>query len=203
MKPKKIILSALLFFAISCAANDGIVIYVMDNGVHTEILVPIANHIIDWREFVPLEILEYPEPERFNYLGFGWGDRSFYIHTPAWEDLDPLIAFAALFLPTRAVMKVEGYLSVLPGEFVKEVVVSDAGYRELTSFIRNSFRSGPRQQLIHTAEGYTEYESFFEARGRYFFLNTSNTWTAKALRKAGIPMPRMLVFSWDVMNYLN
>ena len=65
-----------------------ITLYLLDNGVHTDLALPLANDTYDWTTFIR------PEDARDTafapaYVAFGWGDRAFYLETPHWRDLKP------------------------------------------------------------------------------------------------------------------
>ena len=54
-----------------------ITLYLLDNGVHTDLALPLANDTYDWTTFIR------PEDARDTafapaYVAFGWGDRAFY-----------------------------------------------------------------------------------------------------------------------------
>ena len=51
-------------------------IYLLSNGVHAGIVLPIANEYIDWKEYV---FISESIVERVQYIGFGWGDKAFYL----------------------------------------------------------------------------------------------------------------------------
>jgi hypothetical protein len=42
--------------------------------------------------------------------------------------------------------------------------------------------------MVVAADGLYPNSTFFEANGRYYFPNTSNKWTARALRETGYPI---------------
>ena len=75
--------------------ESGIVIYLLTNGVHLDIVVPKVSNYKDWRE--DLEINPFIDTQ-VNLVAFGWGDRDFYLNTPEWSDLTFSTAFNALFL---------------------------------------------------------------------------------------------------------
>ena len=52
-------------------------IYFISNGVHFDILVPIRNEHKDWAEE---ELLEFNTDLNYMFVGFGWGDKGFYLN---------------------------------------------------------------------------------------------------------------------------
>ena len=72
-----------------------ITLYLLDNGVHTDLALPLANDTYDWTTFIR------PEDARDTafapaYVAFGWGDRAFYLETPHWRDLKATTAWNAI-----------------------------------------------------------------------------------------------------------
>ena len=58
-------------------------IYILTNGVHTDLVLPIKTPEIDWSREIPFENTRSKRTD-FNYLSFGWGDKGFYLDTPTW-----------------------------------------------------------------------------------------------------------------------
>src|SRR5688572_14368481 len=64
--------------------QQGIEIMVIDNGIHTDLVVPVKSNIIDWAGYLPVS--DYPGVKPgFTHLAFGWGNRKFYMETPEWK----------------------------------------------------------------------------------------------------------------------
>jgi hypothetical protein len=77
-------------------AKQGIEIFVTDNGVHTDLVLPVKTEFIDWRD--KLYVQDYTGADStFTHVGFGWGDRQFYMETPEWTDLTLTTAITSLF----------------------------------------------------------------------------------------------------------
>ena len=90
----------LFFFPVNKnAAAEGLKelsIFVMSNGVHTDIVVPVKNEIMDWTRMTKFEHTESKDTT-FKFVAFGWGDKGFYLETPQWSDLKFSVAFNAMF----------------------------------------------------------------------------------------------------------
>ena len=78
-------------------AEEGVPIFVRTNGVHTWIMMPKVNPIMDWRPYAPPEHLGDPRYGAGDYVAIGYGNRDFYLNTPTWGDLSPRTALAAAF----------------------------------------------------------------------------------------------------------
>jgi hypothetical protein len=66
-------------------------IYILTNGVHTDIVVPIETAEINWRHWITQPIF-IAQDTNYKYLAFGWGDKGFYLETPEWKDLKLSVA---------------------------------------------------------------------------------------------------------------
>ncbi|WP_369877047.1 DUF2459 domain-containing protein [Flavobacterium sp. 81] len=76
--------------------KDAIPIYILSNGVHTDIVVPITTEIKDWRKEIQFSQTQSKD-SLMQFVAFGWGDKGFYLHTPEWSDLKASTALKAIF----------------------------------------------------------------------------------------------------------
>lgn len=181
-------------------------IIVLSNPIHTDIAIPLNDETR--RRFSFLETVGLPlaHPDA-RWIIFGWGGRAFYLETPTWADLKPMPVFKALTVDS-AVMRV-GIVGEIasPDPSAVRLKVSDAGLDQLLTFVAESFVTDGNgsQQLIQHA-GYGVNDRFFEAKGYFNALFGCNTWTARALREAGLrtglwnPVPKTLLLSLDLYN---
>lgn len=165
--------------------------YLTTNGVHLFIVLPLeaVEPSLQGR-------LAVADDTRF--IAFGWGDREFYTNTPSWKDLSPGTAFRAAFLNTPAAMHVIPYSAEQASWRKLELcrVQIDA----LSSFVERSFQKDDRSNLLPIeAYGYSESDLFFEARGHYSCLRTSNTWANDALKQAWLPAALWTPFDFGVL----
>jgi uncharacterized protein (TIGR02117 family) len=169
------------------SAENGIEIYVGTNGVHTDLVLPVVNEIIDWREKITLK--DFPEVDTaFKYITMGWGDKGFYIQTPTWADLTVSTAFNALFLASPAAMHIT-YRRNAPrnNEHYVGVRITNKEYKEIVDFVIPYFQTNQHGEIILIPDaGYNIYDNFYEAHGKYHMVNTSNNWTNTCLKNAGI-----------------
>ena len=174
-------------------------IYLQSNGVHTDFILPAKNHLNDWKSF--LNPKNYPLTED-DYVGFGWGDKAFYIETPRWEDLTLNTAFNALFMDSPSAMHVR-YLSSAPAENERcvSLVVSEGNYVNLVTYIKNSFKTENSSAVLIPNASYWGYDQFYLAHGNYTLFNTCNNWTNEGLKVAGIRTARFAVFSKTIIAY--
>lgn len=184
------LLGYLLPFIEVSAKEDGdkkeIPIYIYTNGVHTDIVMPVKNDIIDWSSKIPFANTKSKETD-YNYVGIGWGDKGFYLDTPTWADLKVSTALKAAFWLSESAMHCTYYKTMTEAEDCKKIMISQNQYKELVKFVDAKFdrNESGNYILIPTNAVYGNNDAFYDAQGRYSFLNTCNTWSNNALKSAG------------------
>ena len=184
----------------------GYEVVVMDNGVHTDLALPVKTNVIDWNQYLHLKDYKGATP-RFTHFAFGWGNRKFYMETPEWRDLELDVALAAAFGFGKSAMHVY-YLPVVPKASEKNVVLklSEEQYRQLVTYILNSFQQESGSFLLIPGKGYTNTDNFYEANGSFSLIKTCNSWTNSALKAAGVktvfwaPLPHLMMRKLRKLN---
>jgi uncharacterized protein (TIGR02117 family) len=77
-------------------ASNEIEIYILSNGVHTDIVLPAKNECKDWTKEIKIDNT-LAKDTSINFMAFGWGDKGFYLETPTWADLKFSTAYKAMF----------------------------------------------------------------------------------------------------------
>ena len=170
------------------AQNANHTIYIMTNGVHTDLVLPVRSNIIRWDTLVPFENT-ISKDTIFQWLAFGWGDKGFYLNTPTWDDLTFGTAFrAAAGLSTTAIHATYYYRVKEDQECIK-IKVTDEQLEMLSNYIRQSFdnKVNGKFQYIATTAVYGKRDAFYEAKGNYSVFTTCNTWTNTGLKAAKLP----------------
>ncbi|MEN3930034.1 TIGR02117 family protein [Microvirga sp. W0021] len=174
-------------------ADDGFDIYVVSNGVHADILVPLNSPVIDWRQIFPDEDFGSYD-RRANYLSFGWGDKAIFIDMPTWNDLTVRLALGALTGANGSAMHVEPRFiehqpDILPDHIIRIRITKDQ-LAILTEHIKSGFiwNNDGKAEFIAKAI-YTDHDAFYRATGSYSAFLTCNEWLRKGLAKSGIRMP--------------
>ncbi len=181
---------------------DGVTIYVKSNGVHTDIIVPAKNELIDWATKIKPDDFKQG---KLNYLAFGWGDKGFYLNTPTWADLKFSTAFKALFWLSSSAMHVT-YYSDAPviNTQVRQLKISPQQYQQLCEYIDNSFQKDTMHDNMliygHHYDGVND--NFYEAKGVYSLFQTCNGWANGALKKTGVRTCIWTPFDWGILNNL-
>lgn len=164
--------------------SQEIEIFILSNGVHADIVVPVKSQVIDWSEKVKFEHTKAGDNDA-KYLGFGWGDKGFYLSTPTWADLKFSTAFNAASGMSTAAMHCSFYKKMEEDAQCKKISITKEQYQKLVSFIQNSFQQKNEQIIkIETDAVYGNHDVFYEAKGSYNLFYTCNTWTNNALKAA-------------------
>lgn len=163
---------------------DEVSVYIRTNGVHTDIVVPVHNDIMDWRPLTRFSDTDSKDTS-FSYASFGWGDKGFYLETPQWSDLKFSVAFKAMFHLSSSAMHVTFYRHMDTSAQCREIRLSNAEYEKLSGYLKASFRYdslGNTIRIVTHNDGYGTDDAFYEARGKYDLFHTCNTWANNALK---------------------
>jgi uncharacterized protein (TIGR02117 family) len=148
--------------------KHGVTVYLADNGVHADLVLPVRVGALDWSPLVPRsDMADARIDER--WIAFGAGERHVYLDTPTWADISPRTALAAAAGGER-VMHVE--YTAFPRFSARELRLTPEQYRRLWAAIRAEFRLDARGRPVRI--------------GRASVLSTCNTWVAGRLRLAGV-----------------
>nr|WP_280638947.1 TIGR02117 family protein [Sphingomicrobium aestuariivivum] len=166
-------------------ADEGVTVYLVDNGVHLDIAFPVAAAGVSWAPYFPAGDLADPDWANAAHVMIGSGDRGIYTEAKDWADLKPGTALRALAGGDR-VMHVQ-YVTG-PERFADaEIRLTLAEYRRLWQSVRESFamdEDGWPQRL--DTPGYWPSDAFYEGKGGFNAIMTCNQWVARQLRIAGV-----------------
>lgn len=178
--------------------DRGIRIFIYTNAVHTGIVVPATNHTQDWRRLVKADHFADSRYAASSHLMFGWGERDFYLNTPTWADMDPLIALKSLLYGKRTLLHVDYVHAPKVEPNMRPLLITEEQYRQLSREIEGYFRLDAQGQPQPIA-GYGPADVFYESVGHYDIVHTCNEWTGAQLRKVGIQIGQWTPFSQGVM----
>ena len=162
------------------AATRDQIIYVIAGGWHTEIALPnaaISGHLAALAGGLP----------GARFLVFGWGAQGFYMApNPGFGEL------LRAALPRPAVLLVTP-LAIAPAAYfsaanVWPITVTSSGAADLAQFLWTSVAKDRNGAPNRIGPGPYPQSTFYAATGTYDASNTCNTWTAEALRAAGLPV---------------
>ncbi len=161
-------------------------IYILTNGVHTDLVVPIKNEEMDWGKEIPFENTISKRSD-FNYLSVGWGDKGFYLDTPTWAELKVSTALKAAFWMSESAMHCTYYFEMKEGKDCKKIMLTKKQYQNLVKYIKDKFDRDANGNVIfiETDAVYGIHDAFYDAKGKYSFLHTCNSWANDGLKAAG------------------
>lgn len=164
--------------------DNTISLYLLSNGVHTDLVVPVKNEIMDWTEKFPYANTKGAD-STFHWIALGWGDKGFYLETPTWAELKPSVAFKAAFGLSTSAIHATFYQKMELGERCRPLQVTKDQYTQFLRYVESSLELDTRSQPIHipTNAVYGDHDAFYEANGSYSLLHTCNTWTNRALKE--------------------
>lgn len=161
-------------------------IYLLTNGVHTDIVMPVRSELIDWSYLFSFENT-VSKDSTHNFIAVGWGDKGFYMEIPEWSDLTMRIALRAVLGMGTSALHVTYYKHMKEDDDCVKVLISENQYKRLIEYIQNSRQTDVdgNSLYIETDAQYGPHDSFYEAKRRYSFYYTCNTWANNALKHAG------------------
>jgi uncharacterized protein (TIGR02117 family) len=172
--------------------EDGITIYVANNGIHADLILPENVQGLDWAPLLPRADFANRDPDD-HWIAFGAGERRVYLDTPRWRDITPATIWSALSGGER-VMHVEWVRE--PTYAARAITLRPEEYRRLWQSIRAEFAldaKGRPTRIDHP--GYGANDAFYDGHGKANAFNTCNVWASDRLRLAGIKTALWTPFS--------
>lgn len=163
--------------------GQGTTVYIADNGIHADLILPVSAQGLDWASFIPKRDFAAAAPNA-RWIAFGSGESHVYLDTPRWRDIRPGTIWHALIGGQR-VMHVEYVPS--PYYAVRGIRLRPQEYRRLWAAIRADFaldQRGRPQRIDHP--GYGPSDAFYRAAGKANAVRTCNAVAAGWLRLAGV-----------------
>jgi len=175
-----LIAAGLIFRPAAAEVTAARIVVVTNNGWHTGIVVARAD--------LPRGAL--PETRDFPaaiYFEFGWGDREYY---PAPRKTLGMTLGAAL--PSPAVMHVIGLdrlpATMFPGVERIRLSLTENQFVRLVAYLDGGFDRRGAARVHPSGHGLYTFSLFYPATGSFHLFNTCNTWVARALVAAGLPI---------------
>jgi uncharacterized protein (TIGR02117 family) len=185
-------------------AENGVDLYVISNGVHTDICFEIADAQLDWGKALEFENFKTAQSER-KYLSLGWGDKGFYFDTPTWADLSAKTAAAAALIPSSTAMHVTVFKKKpATGEMIRKTKVTKAQLLKMEQYIFDHIQVKNGKALLIDCCRYDGYDdNFYEANGSYHLFRTCNTWANQTLKKGEVktatwaPFDKCILYNYN------
>lgn len=170
-------------------------IYIINNGAHTDIVMPVHTAVIDWSEWIPYENT-LGKDSSLAWIAMGWGDKGFYLETETWADLKASVAINAAFGLSTTAIHATYYKNMQEGERSRKIEISREQYQDLVAYIQNSFQTDDagKYKYVATDKQYGLNDAFYDAKGSYSMLHTCNTWANNALKAAGLKACKWTAF---------
>jgi uncharacterized protein (TIGR02117 family) len=163
--------------------KSGITVYLADNGIHSDLLMPVDAQGLDWTRLLPKRDFAAVNPKD-GWIAFGAGDEEVYLNTATWWDLTPRTIWSAM-AGGREIIHAEYVPS--PGYADRKVRLRPEEYRRLWAAVRTGFALDARgrpQRIDHS--GYGSSDAFYLGAGKANMVRTCNSWLASRLRLAGV-----------------
>jgi uncharacterized protein (TIGR02117 family) len=170
-------------------------IYVISGGWHTEVGLPVEA-LGD-----SLRALKQDFPSA-RYLVFGWGARDYYMaqNFGLGDLLRATVAGPAVMLVIPLEISPDAFFGA---SNVYALPAPPNGVQRLSQFLWDYLVSEENGTPRRIGSGPYPQSVFYASTGTYNLGHTCNTWTAEALRAAGLPVnPTGVVFSGQVLDQL-
>jgi uncharacterized protein (TIGR02117 family) len=166
--------------------SQDVTMYILTNGVHTDLVMPLRNEQMDWSQEVKFDNTSSKDTLA-QYLAVGWGDKGFYLQTPTWADLKFSVAFKAATGLSTSAIHATFYKTMQVGNDCIELKISKEQYTRLVKYVKNSFTKDAQGHFmnIKTNANYSKNDAFYEAGGSYSMAHTCNTWANNGLKCCG------------------
>jgi uncharacterized protein (TIGR02117 family) len=178
-------------------ASEQIVIAVIDNGVHADLVLPVRAFEHDWREVFEMPASADPNAD---WIAIGWGQQEFYLSTPSWSDLKPATAWRAVTGQGETLLHVSYLTKVQMQGLGYRAQIDQQGWSAMRSYVLRTAQLDTQGRALKIAGGYGDEDLFFAAQGRYNAWQTCNAWAGQGLAAAGLkvspwtPLPSQV--SW-------
>ena len=163
--------------------GDGVTVYLADNGIHADLIMPARAAGLDWTPLLPKSDFANADPNA-EWVAFGAGEQRVYLETPRWRDIKPRTIWSALTGGNK-VMHVEWVAD--PGYAARVIRLRPEEYRRLWAAVRADLTldsGGHPKRIDHP--GYGPADAFYRANGKASAVRTCNSWVASRLRLAGV-----------------
>lgn len=169
-------------------AQSGIPMYLLSNGVHLDLVLPVRHPLQDWSALFPYRNTQ-AQNQSLDWIGIGWGDKGFYLNTPTWADLTFPVAFRAATGLSSSAIHATYMNAPRLGDSCRFLYATEAQYQTLIAYAKQALNldASGNPIWIQTDANYGPNDAFYEAKGSYNAFRTCNTWTNKGLKQAGMP----------------
>jgi uncharacterized protein (TIGR02117 family) len=126
------------------------------------------------------------------YLRIGWGDGDYFTGKSKTFGAATKALVASSYSAVQMLTYSEQELREIPRETILPLAISDRGMRLLLNYIEESIAVDEHGNVLRLPSLAIDTGIFFKARGHYSVFSNCNTWSAQALRIAGLPVASRL-----------
>lgn len=182
--------------------EEGVVIMVETNGIHTGIVMPVISEEKDWRETFPSAGIPREDGRMPTHIAIGWGEKEVFLNVPTWGDLEASTALRIVFQGGDGLMRVGHYALPKPSEYHRPLVLRPQEYRRLVAEIEKALPELEAGQERFSYDSFERGARNYDARGRYTLANTCNQWVGDTLAKAGVKVGHWTPLAGGVMKWV-
>lgn len=198
-----------LYFAIVAGgallqtSGDGLphtrLIHIYTTPVHADIILPVADDVVDWRHLAYAGGLRGTAAEQATlaagatHVAIGWGAESFFRNVRLLSDVRLEYLLDGIWDDSLLHVSFLNDPASIPN--VVPVALSEVGYRKLVADLQAEFAREGGVEVALAGESYGANDAFFEGVGSYSPLRTCNEWVGEKLRAAGVSVGRFTPFS--------
>ncbi len=171
--------------------TKGILVYVAGDGLHSEIIIPVKNEIMDWETTFNKGDFDTAANGK-QWLCVGFSEANFYKTNRRWDDMNYFSAFIQLCGFGNSIMHVS-YENEYPfnRNFIRKIYIGEEQYAKLCEFVKGSFAQNNGEMLTPFIKTNNfKKEVLYEAHKEFSFFHTCNTWTNNALKSVSFKTGR-------------
>ena len=182
--------------------DEGVVVMIETNGIHTGIVMPVISEVKDWRETFPSAGQPRHDGRIPTHVAIGWGEKEVFLNTPTWGDLRASTALRIVFTGGEGLMRVGHYAWPQPSEYHRPLVLRPAEYARLVAEIEKALPALPHGEERFSYDSFEQGARNYDALGRYTLANTCNQWVGDTLAKAGVKIGHWTPLAGGVMKWV-
>ncbi len=164
----------------------------LQGPIHTDILFPLTPEVRANFTFAEAAGVPVNNPEA-QWLMLGWGSAAFYTTAGTYADITASTVIDAA-TGDNAVIRLDVTGPVVQMANLRFLHLSKAQFQALLTRSLAAFAN--ETPLNHP--GFTEYDAFFPATGRFHLFRTCNVWLGETFRASGIPFGLWTPANWSV-----
>ena len=157
------------------AAGDDITVYLITNGIHTDLALPLQNDTFDWTTII--------NPGDTRAASTAWGYAALNAASGLGDSIIHVTYYPALWESTHSIA----------------IPMPRAHYRRLAESIRDQFALHEGRAVV-AASAYGDNDIFYAAHGHYSLFHTCNSWVNRRLSDAGLKHVLWTPFAHSLMQ---